>query len=244
VTPRLSVNVDHVATLRQARRAGYPDPVAAASIAEQAGAAGITVHLRGDRRHIQERDVAALRAAVRGKLNLEMAATEEMLRLALELRPDQATLVPERADELTTEGGLDLAARGDRALGVAARLRGAGISVSAFIDPEERQVAALAALARDAFSGYEINTDAYTRAAGEAAAPEIERVRRIAALGPPLGLAVYAGHGLTADNVAPVAAVPEIEELNIGHALVSRAVLVGLDRAVREMLAAMLGDGA
>jgi pyridoxine 5-phosphate synthase len=239
---RLSVNVDHVATLRQARRAGYPDPVEAARIAEQAGAAGITVHLRGDRRHIQERDVAELRAAVRGKLNLEMAATEEMLGLALELRPDQATLVPERADELTTEGGLDLAARGDRALAVAERLRGAGIAVSAFIDPEERQIAALAALARDAFSGYEINTDAYTRAAGEAAAPEIERVRRIAALGPQLGLAVYAGHGLTADNVAPVAAVPEIEELNIGHALVSRAVLVGLDRAVREMLAAMRGD--
>jgi pyridoxine 5-phosphate synthase len=242
MTPRLSVNVDHVATLRQARRAGYPDPVEAARIAEQAGAAGITVHLRGDRRHIQERDVAELRAAVRGKLNLEMAATEEMLGLALELRPDQATLVPERADELTTEGGLDLVARGDRALAVAERLRGAGIAVSAFIDPEERQVAALAALARDAFSGYEINTDAYTRAAGEAAAPEIERVRRIAALGPQLGLAVYAGHGLTADNVAPVAAVPEIEELNIGHALVSRAVLVGLDRAVREMLAAMRGD--
>lgn len=241
MTPRLSVNVDHVATLRQARRAGYPDPVAAARIAEQAGAAGITVHLRGDRRHIQERDVSELRAAVRGKLNLEMAATEEMLRLALELRPDQATLVPERVEEVTTEGGLDLAARGERVLEVAERLRGTGIAVSAFIDPDERQVAALAALTRDAFSGYEINTDAYTRAPGEAAAPEIERVRRIAALGPPLGFAVYAGHGLTADNVAPVAAVPEIEELNIGHALVSRAVLVGLDRAVREMLAAIRG---
>jgi pyridoxine 5-phosphate synthase len=241
VTPRLSVTVDHVATLRQARRVGYPDPVEAARIAEQAGAAGITVHLRGDRRHIQERDVAALRAAVHGKLNFEMAATEEMLALALSVRPDQASLVPERAEEVTTEGGLDLAAHAGRVLSVAERLRAAGIAVSAFVDPEERQIAALATLARDVFSGYEINTDAYTRAAPEAAGLELERVRRIAALGPPLGLAVYAGHGLTADNVAPVAAVPEIEELNIGHALVSRAVLVGMDRAVREMLAAMRG---
>ncbi len=243
MTARLSVNVDHVATLRQARRVRYPDPVEAARIAERAGAAGITVHLRGDRRHIQERDVAELRLAVRGKLNLEMAATEEMVRLALELRPDQATLVPEREEEITTEGGIDLAAHGDRALAAAERLRRAGIAVSAFIDPDERQLAALAALTRGAFAGYEINTDAYTRSAGEAAAPEIERVRRIAALGPPLGLAVYAGHGLTAENVGPVAAVPEIEELNIGHALVSRAVLVGMDQAVREMLAAMRGAG-
>jgi pyridoxine 5-phosphate synthase len=240
--PRLSVNVDHVATLRQARRVAYPDPVAAARLAEAAGAAGITVHLRGDRRHIQERDVAALRAAVRGKLNLEMAATDEMVALALALRPDQVSLVPERPDEVTTEGGLDVAAHGARVAAVAARLAPAGIAVSLFLDPDERQLAALATLPRDVrdlLTGFEINTDAYTRAWPGPVDAEIAKLRRAAARGAGLGLAVYAGHGLSAWNVGPVAALPEVEELNIGHALVSRAVLVGLDTAVRELLAAM-----
>jgi pyridoxine 5-phosphate synthase len=238
--PRLSVNVDHVATLRQARRVAYPDPVAAARLAEAAGAAGITVHLRGDRRHIQERDVAALRAAVRGKLNLEMAATDEMVALALALRPDQVSLVPERPDEVTTEGGLDVAAHGARVAAVAARLAPAGIAVSLFLDPDERQLAALATLPRDVrdlLTGFEINTDAYTRAADDPA--RLEAIEDAAAHGAAAGLAVYAGHGLTAGNVGPIAAVPAIEELNIGHWLVARAIVVGLDAAVREMLAAM-----
>jgi pyridoxine 5-phosphate synthase len=240
--PRLSVNVDHVATLRQARRVAHPDPVAAARLAEEAGAAGITVHLRGDRRHVQDADVAALRGALRGKLNLEMAATEEMVARALELRPHQVSLVPERPDEVTTEGGLDLVAHRDRVAAVAGRLRAAGIAVSLFLDPDERQLAALAAwpaAARALITGFEINTDAYTRAWPAATDAEILEIRRAAAQGAALGLEVYAGHGLSAWNVGPIAAVPEIEELNIGHALIGRAVFIGLDAAVRELLAAM-----
>ena len=244
---RLSVNIDHVATLRQARRVAYPDPVEAARIAEAAGAAGITVHLRGDRRHVQDRDLEGLRAAVRGKLNLEMAATEEMCALALALRPDQVSLVPERPEEVTTEGGLDLVAHGERIAAVAGRLRQGGIAVSLFLDPAERQLTALAALpgaVRDLLTGFEINTDAYTKAWPLAVDAELAKVRRAAAQGAALGLRVYAGHGLSAWNVGPVAAVPEIEELNIGHALISRAVAIGLDAAVRELLAAMRGARA
>jgi pyridoxine 5-phosphate synthase len=236
----LSVNVDHVATLRQARRTRYPDPVEAARLAERAGATGITVHLRGDRRHIQDDDVARLREAVRGKLNLEMAATEEMCRVALRVRPQQVSLVPESPHELTTEGGLDFRAHGPRLRETAERLRESGIAVSAFVDPEPAQIDALAAMPPGLFEGYEINTDAYTRAADpQRAAAEVSRAAAVAALGPQAGLRVYAGHGLTADNVGPIAALPQIEELNIGHSLVSRAVLVGMDAAVREMLAAM-----
>ncbi len=235
----LSVNVDHVATLRQARRAGYPDPVEAAALAEAAGARGITVHLRGDRRHIQDDDVRRLRSSVAGKLNLEMAATREMLAIALELGPDQVTLVPERPEEVTTEGGLDLLRHGDAVGDAARRLAGGGIAVSAFLDPDPAQLDALDEMGTDCFEGFEINTDAYTRAAGPAAGAELEKIAAAAAAGAGSGFRVYAGHGLTAGNVGRVAAVPEIEELNIGHWIVSRAALVGLREAVSEMLAAM-----
>ncbi len=231
----LCVNVDHVATIRQARGVDYPDPLEAAKLAERAGAVGITVHLRQDRRHIQDRDVAALRGVVAGKLNLEMATSDEMLAFALEHRPDQVTLVPERPEEVTTEGGLDLLSQGRPVAAAVDRLAAAGIDVSVFVDPDPRQLERLAALTGRGVKGFEINTDRYTR--GEAG--QIELIRRVAADGGAAGLGVYAGHGLTTTNVGPIAAVPEIEELNIGHFLIGRAVLVGMVAAVREMLAAM-----
>jgi pyridoxine 5-phosphate synthase len=249
---KLSVNVDHVATLRQARRAPYPDPVAAARIAEAAGAAGITAHLRADRRHIQDHDVERLRESVRGKLNLEMSIAAEMMEIALRVRPDQVTLVPERPEEVTTEGGLDLVRHGESVARAAERLAAAGIAVSVFVDPEERQLAALAGLGKrpagaeappSPVAGFELNTDAYTRAAEPAAvARELAKLARAAQLGVAHGLHLYAGHGLTVENVGPVARLPRMEELNIGHALVSRAVLVGMAAAVEEMLAAMRGE--
>ncbi len=236
-TARLSVNVDHVATLRQARRAAYPDPVDAARIAEDAGASGITVHLRVDRRHIQDRDVERLRETVRGKLNLEMSTAEEMLQLALRVRPDQVTLVPERPEEVTTEGGLDVVRNGERIAEVAGQLGEEGIEVSLFVDPDLEQIQAIRGV-----SGFEINTDAYTRARDQAGAMvQLDKMARAATLGRGQGLHLYAGHGLRTDNVGPVASLPGMEELNIGHFLVSRAVLVGMDTAVREMLAAMGG---
>ncbi len=235
----LSVNVDHVATLRQARGVDYPDPVAAAAIAEEAGAAGITVHLRSDRRHIQDDDVGRLRASVRGKLNLEMAATEEMITFACGVGPDQVTLVPERPEEVTTEGGLDVVAGSAGIARAAERLGDSGIEVSLFLDPDRVQLDALAALGPELIPGFEINTDAYTRASGEAAPLELQKAAEASALGAERGFRVYAGHGLTSDNVVAVAAIPEIEELNIGHWLVSRAALVGLAAAVEEMLRAM-----
>jgi len=238
VTVKLSVNIDHVATLRQARRAGYPDPVEAARIALGAGAAGITAHLRVDRRHIQDEDLARLRRAVGAKLNVEMSTAEEMVAIALDVRPDQVTLVPERPEEVTTEGGLDLISRGARVAEVAGRLAAAGIAVSAFVDPDLRQVAALAALGAP-IHGFELNTDAYTRAAGDETARQLHALREAAALGSERGLRLFAGHGLTVGNVGPVAAVPGMEELNIGHSIVSRAVLVGMAAAVEEMLAAI-----
>ncbi len=238
---RLSVNVDHVATLRQARRASYPDPVEAARLAEEAGASGITIHLRGDRRHIQDADLAALRRSVRGKLNLEMAASEEMLRIALAQRPAQVTLVPERPEEVTTEGGLDLLAHGERVAEAAAALADAGIAVSVFLDPDPRQLDRLAAMAGGRVRGFEINTDRYTKAAPERRAAELRPVAEVATLGRRVGLRVYAGHGLNVENVGPVARLAEVEELNIGHSIVARAVLVGMPAAVREMLAAMAG---
>lgn len=244
MAPKLSVNVDHVATVRQARRAGYPDPVEAARIALGAGASGITAHLRVDRRHVQDEDLRRLRAAVRGKLNLEMSTAPEMIAIALEVRPDQVSLVPERPEEVTTEGGLDLLTQGARVAEVASRLGAAGIAVSVFVDPDPRQIEALARLKDGGapIAGFEINTDAYTRAHAadtDGAARELHSIREAAELGSARGLHVYAGHGLTAGNVGPVAAVPEMEELNIGHAIVSRAVLVGMAAAVEEMLAAM-----
>ena len=232
---RLCVNIDHVATIRQARGVDYPDPLAAARLAEQAGAFGITVHLRHDRRHIQDRDVAELRRIVAGKLNLEMSTSEEMLAFALEHRPDQVTLVPERPEEITTEGGLDLVRQQEPVAAAVDRLAGAEIDVSIFVDPDPRQLERLTGLREHGVSGFEINTDRYSRAE----AGQLELIRQLAGAGAAAGLHVYAGHGLTTANVGPVAAVPEIEELNIGHALVARAVLVGLAAAVEEMLAAM-----
>lgn len=231
----LSVNVDHVATLRQARGVAYPDPLDGARLAEQAGAIGITVHLRQDRRHIQDRDVVALRQVISGKLNLEMSTGDEMLDFALEHRPDQVTLVPERPEEVTTEGGLDLYSQDAPVARAVERLAAAEIDISIFVDPDPRQLDRLIGLRQGGVSGFELNTDRYTR--GEPG--QLELIQRVAADGGAAGLRVYAGHGLTTDNVGPVAAVAEIEELNIGHAIISRAVLVGMTAAVTEMLAAM-----
>lgn len=236
----LGVNVDHVATLRQARGTDYPDPVEAARLAERAGAAGITVHLRADRRHIQEEDVARLRASVRGKLNLEISTRPEMVEVALARRPHQVTLVPERPEELTTEGGLDLARTGGEVSRAATELGAAGIAVSVFLDPDPGELDRLAELAGSGagrtVAAFEINTDAYSRSPGEAS---LAAIRDAAARGRALGFDVHAGHALTVGNVGPIASIPEIGELNIGHAIVSRAVLVGMEEAVREMLAAM-----
>ncbi len=235
----LSVNVDHVATLRQARKAAYPDPVEAAEIAEQQGATGITIHLRSDRRHIHESDLASLRQTVKGKLNLEMATTEEMTTIALRYRPDQVSLVPERPEEVTTEGGLDLLSTGERVVAVAKQLEAQGIAVSVFVDPEPRQIEHLLSTAVGCVEGFEINTDSYTKAQGAAAQAELRKIVQVTTMGLEGGLRVYAGHGLTTANVGPVASIPGIEELNIGHSIISRAVIVGMEQAVREMLHAM-----
>jgi len=239
--PTLGLNIDHVATVRQARRTVEPDPVAAAVLAELAGADGITVHLREDRRHIQDRDVRLLRQTVRTHLNLEMAATEEMVGIALEVRPDYVTLVPERREEVTTEGGLDAVGQFDHLEGVVARLQGSGIPVSLFIDPNPAQIEA-AARSRARF--IELHTGRYAEAHGEVAcAHELEALAAANAKAQALGLRVNAGHGLTYWNVGPVARLPGIEELNIGHSVIARAVLVGLERAVREMKQAIVGHG-
>jgi len=240
---KLGVNVDHVATIRQARQAPEPDPVAAALLAELAGAHGITVHLRHDRRHIQDSDVRRLRESVTTRLNLEMAASEEMVRIALELRPDQATLVPEREGEVTTEGGLDVLRHEERIAAAIRQLKGGGIEVSLFIDPEPEAVEASARLGAPMI---ELNTRAYSETcprspdlAGPALAKELSKVETSARQGAGLGLQVLAGHGLTYRNVGAISDLPEIVELNIGHNIVARAVLVGMERAVREMLEAM-----
>jgi pyridoxine 5-phosphate synthase len=242
---KLSVNVDHVATLRQARRTAFPDPVEAARIAEDAGASGITVHLRVDRRHIQDADVERLRGTVRGKYNLEMSISEEMIRIALRVKPHQVTLVPERPEEVTTEGGLNLLFYGRRIGEVVERLAAEGVEVSLFIDPDPQQVEVAASFAARGVTGVEINTDAYVAATSATNAGDIERelaaVRAAGEHAKSLGLRLYAGHGLRPDNVGPIAAIPGMEELNIGHAIVSRSVLVGMDAAVKEMLAAMRG---
>jgi pyridoxine 5-phosphate synthase len=230
---RLGVNLDHVATVRQARRASEPDPVHAAVLAELGGAAGITVHLRQDRRHVQDRDLEVLRQVVRTKLNLEMAATQEMLRTALTVKPDQATLVPERREELTTEGGLDIVLNSVQLRPIVKTLAEGGIEVSIFLDPDLEQVKEAHKLDAQAI---EVNTaswaDARDAKQREAA---LRRIVDTTKLGRRLGLAVHAGHGLTYQNVGPIAALSEIGELNIGHSIVSRAVLVGMERAVREM---------
>jgi len=234
---RLGVNVDHVATLRQARGVDYPDPVEAALVAEAAGADGITVHLREDRRHIQERDVEELRRRLRVKLNLEMAVTDAMVDFALRVQPGDACFVPERREELTTEGGLDVAGHAARITVAARRLAAAGIRVSLFIDPDPAQVRASRSAGVHAV---ELHTGDYANAAGDAArGRQLARLRLAAAEAALLGLEVHAGHGLTVANVRPVAAIAEIVELNIGHSIVARAVLVGMAAAVREMRAVL-----
>lgn len=232
--PRLFINIDHVATVREARRTDEPDPVRAAVLAELAGADGITVHLREDRRHIQDRDVELLLRTVRTQVNLELGAGTEILDLALRWQPAQVTLVPERREEITTEGGLDLTntERRGRVASAVRRLREAGVRVSLFVDPDAEAVRASAELQADAV---ELHTGEYANARGSARVDQLQRLRRAAALGRSLSLAVHAGHGLTYENVSPVAAIRELEELNIGHSVVSRAVLVGMERAVREM---------
>lgn len=231
---RLAVNIDHIATIRQARQAREPEPLAAALIAEAAGAQGITIHLRTDRRHIQDRDLEVLRRAVGTKLNVEMAVTDEMARIALAVRPDQVTLVPERPEELTTEGGLDVVQNADSVREFTRRMRGAGIAVSIFLDADPVQVEAAQAADADAV---EINTGRYADAQGKNVRPELDRIADAARLGAEAELEVLAGHGLNYVNVKPIVAIPEIVELNIGHSIVARAALVGIDRAVRDMVA-------
>jgi len=233
----LGVNIDHIATLRQARRTVEPDPVAAAVLAELGGADGITVHLREDRRHIQERDVRLLRQTVRSHLNLEMAPTPEMIAIALDIKPDYVTLVPEKREEVTTEGGIDIVANSDRFGLVVEELQGNGIPVSWFIDPDPQQIQAAA---KTSAQFIELHTGTYAEAKGESARKlALEHLQEGCKSALFWGLRINAGHGLTYQNVQPIASLPGVEELNIGHSIISRAVLVGLDRAVREMRAAM-----
>lgn len=235
---RLGVNIDHVATLRQARGGHEPEPVAAALLAQGAGAHGITIHLRGDRRHIQERDLRILKEVLAVPLNVECAATPEALEAVIPTRPSWVTLVPESREELTTQGGLDAIFLQGMLRPVVRELRSAGIRVSLFVDPVLDQVKMAAKLEADAV---ELNTGIYSDLPMDSdATAELARIRDASRLGSRLGLRVLAGHGLNLQNVGPIAAIPEIEELNIGHSLIGRAVLVGLERAVEEMLGAML----
>jgi len=236
---RLGVNIDHVATVRQARGVAEPDPVTAASLAELAGADGITVHLREDRRHIQDRDVELLRKTVKTRLNLEMAATDEMVGIALKLLPDCVTLVPEKREELTTEGGLDVVRYRSALKGQIELLRQGGITVSLFIDPDLEQIKASHRLGADCI---EIHTGAYCEAHTAAARrSELAKIEVAIRAGRKLALGVNAGHGLNYQNVREVAALGGVEEFNIGHSIVSRAVLVGMERAVAEMAALVRG---
>jgi pyridoxine 5-phosphate synthase len=231
---RLSVNIDHIATIREARRGREPEPVTAAAMAELAGAEGITVHLRGDRRHIKDRDVELLRQTLATRLNVEMAATREMVSIACRIKADQVTLVPERPEEITTTGGLDVVRHMKAVRTAVARCRQAGIRVSVFIDPEPAQVDASKRAGADAI---EINTGPYADRSGSGQREQLARIRDTAERAAALGLDVLAGHGLNYVNVQPIVTLPHIVELNIGHSIVSRAALVGLDRAVREMVA-------
>jgi pyridoxine 5-phosphate synthase len=229
----LGVNIDHVATLRQARRTNEPDPAWAAALAELGGADGITIHLREDRRHIQERDLRVLRETVTVKLNLEMACDAGVLAIAAEVKPDQATLVPERREEVTTEGGLEIAGQKARVGEVVRRLKDAGVGVSLFLDPDLRQIQTAAELGADAV---ELHTGQYALARpGKAQQEQLEQLIRAGAEVLGLGMALHAGHGLTYRNVHPVAAIEGMHELNIGHSIVARAVMVGFVAAVREM---------
>ncbi len=231
---KLAVNVDHVATVREARKVNYPDPIHAAVLAELGGAHGIVVHLREDRRHIQDRDVKILREIVKTKLILEMAATEEMIKFAKEVRPDQVTLVPERRQEITTEGGLKVKGRTSKVREAVEELKEAGLKVSIFIDPDPEQLKAAAKTGADVV---ELHTGHYAEAAGpEEMDLELTRLEEAARIARDLGFEVHAGHGLHYGNVSAVAAIPEIEEFSIGHAIVARAIMVGMKEAVREML--------
>ncbi len=234
---RLGVNIDHVATLRQVRGVSYPDPLYAALVAEQSGADSITLHLREDRRHIQDHDVRRLRAALQTRMNLEMAATDAMVAIARDVRPQDVCLVPEKRAELTTEGGLDVAGQLARLREVCAALRETGSRVSLFIDPEPAQLEASLAAGAPVV---ELHTGAYAEATGEHQAKELMRLVEAARFGAQIGLTVHAGHGLHYHNVQPVAAIPEIVELNIGHAIVARAVFDGLARAVGDMRSLMV----
>ena len=229
---KLGVNVDHVATVRQARRTYEPDPVWAAALAELAGADGITVHLRVDRRHILDRDVRLLKETVTVKLNLEMSLAQEIVDIACDVRPQQCTLVPEKREEVTTEGGLDVRGQLGRVKEVVEKLKGVGITVSLFVDPEEDQLRASSESGADAV---ELHTGRYANAHGEEAQKELAALQEGAELAHALGLVVHAGHGLTYTNVVPVARLPHVEELNIGHSIVARAGFAGIERAVREM---------
>ena len=230
---RLGVNIDHVATVREARKAPEPEPIAAAVLAELGGANGITVHLRGDRRHIQERDVELLRRVSSTRLNVEMAATTEMLEIATRLKPHQVTLVPEHPNELTTTGGLDVVRQARVLKTAVARLQAAGMTVSLFVDATSAQVKKAAAVGATAV---EINTGPYADASDDARSVELQRVVRASKAAAREGLDVLAGHGLTYRNVTPIVEIDQISELNIGHSIVARAVLVGMERAVAEMV--------
>jgi pyridoxine 5-phosphate synthase len=232
--PELGVNIDHVATIRQARKTSEPDPVAAAVLCELAGADAITVHLREDRRHIQDRDVRVLRETVRIKLNLELSVADEIVGIACQLKPEQATVVPERREEITTEGGLDVVAHRAATAKTIERLRAAGISVSLFLDADSRQIELAKQLGADAV---ELHTGQYALARGAAQQDQLVALTTAGKLICDLGMHLHAGHGLNFHNVVPVARIPAMRELNIGHSIVSRAVLVGLERAVREMKA-------
>lgn len=244
--PSLGVNIDHVATLRQARYRedpdnfnAEPDPVAAALAAERAGASGITAHLREDRRHVQDRDIVRLRESVRTKLNLEMGISPEIVRIALEILPQDVCLVPEHRREVTTEGGLDCAGQLAELRPIVAKLRGRDIRVSLFIDPDDAQIDAAAVLGAEFV---ELHTGAYANASGTAREAELARLHAGATRAKARGLRVNAGHGLNYVNIRPILALPGLEELNIGHSIISRAIAVGTDAAVREMCALIAGD--
>jgi pyridoxine 5-phosphate synthase len=234
----LGINIDHVATVRQARRAAYPDPVHAALLAEQAGADNITLHLREDRRHIQDRDVHALRPLIQTRMNLEMGLTEEMIAIAIGVRPHDCCLVPEKRQEITTEGGLEVAGDLERVSAAVKQLSAAGIRVALFIAPDLAQIEAAK---RSGAPVIELHTGSYADASGSAQARELERLSTAAKRASNLGLEVHAGHGLTYHNVMPVASIAEIVELNIGHCIIGRAIFTGLEAAVRDMKALMSG---
>jgi pyridoxine 5-phosphate synthase len=230
---QLGVNIDHVATLRQARRTAYPSLTEAAALCERAGAQGITIHLREDRRHIQDADVYALRRTLTTRMNLEMANHPDIVAVALDVRPEEVCMVPERRQELTTEGGLDVAGQRDALAPVVAALRAAGITVSLFIDPDARQVEAAAAIGAPTI---ELHTGAYAEHTGAAREQERARLMDAAQRAHALGLTVNAGHGLSLENIDPILAIPHLDTLNIGHSIVCRALFVGIEQATRDML--------